>query len=106
MPLHRSTKYRVIKYVEVHRYGRYTESSFDVTRYVIQRKLLLFYFEFNITACKRKDGELDYFGNQKDYNSFEILENAIEFIKRYKKMEEQEYQDKKNKKKNEVIYKD
>lgn len=106
IPFHRCTKYRVVKSTEVHFYGRYDERAFETARYIIQRKLLLFYFEFDITACKRKDGELDYFGNQRDYNLFNTLENAITFIKRYKEMEEQKYQLKKNKKKDEVVYKD
>lgn len=106
MPFHRPTKYRVVKSTEVYFYGRYDERAFKTSRYIIQRKLFLFYFEFDITACPRKDGELDYYGNQKDYNSFNTLENAISFIKRYKEMEEQKYQLKKNEKKDEVVYKD
>lgn len=108
MPFHRLTKYRVVKSTERYAYGRNKEHIGISTRYIIQRKFFLFYYEFDIMACQRKDGELDYFNKQKDYNSFEELENAIEFIKDWKQMKEQKYKDRKIKFKNKdiVIYKD
>ena len=108
MPFHRLTKYRVVKSTERYAYGRNKEHIGNIIHYIVQRKLLLFYFEFDITSCQRKDGELDYFNKQKDYNQFEKLENAISFIKDFKQMKEQEYEDRKIKFKNKdiVIYKD
>lgn len=108
IPFHRLIKYRVVKSTERYTYGRNKEHIGYTIRYIVQRKILLFYYEFNITTCKRKDGELDYFGNQRDYNLFEKLENAISFIKDWKQMKEQNYEDRKIKLKNKyiVIYKD
>ena len=64
------------------------------------------YQDFDVERWERNDGELNMTGKQRAINRFSNLKYAEEFIPRIKQIREDEYQSKKNKKKDEILYKE
>ena len=85
----------------------YSDDSDDFA-YVVQRKSWYFgfYKNFDVSGWERDDGETNVKGRQLDTNWFRNLENAKSFIPKIIQIREDEYHASKNKKKDEIIYKE